>query len=239
MKNSNFYIIGIFLIILFFAFYLLFYRPYIDFSPAPNSAYGDKGICTDESFPAGSTKCGGTCCYKGDSCFKGEKCCPPGSDGEEVLGVFFCDKKCNKKTQVNCGNTCCDRKTEQCKTTGEDNIGFCLPFKEHKCTPGTTPCPANAGSWDKTSNCCGVNQECLDKSTTVDTFLGSYKVSIFVCSANSCKDGESLCEGRESFVDYKICCGKCASHPDGEPYCAPYVPIPIQTGGPIEPVRDI
>lgn len=186
--------------------------------------------------PNNGVICGEDCCLPGETCYPAGKniwgisypavCCPEGYVGENSFGLAWCRKKCDKKTEIECGETCCIKSKEQCKTQASGKHGVCLPLGEN-CPSGTYPCPNSDENWKNVKACCEVNQECVKEVITAPMPLGTTtEIEVWGCSVNEnkgCPEGSVLCKGKGRFEKYIICCKEgetCENNINGgQPYC--------------------
>jgi len=186
--------------------------------------------------PNNGIVCGEDCCLPEETCYPGGRniikgsyppvCCPSGSKGTNFFGLSYCKKECDKKTEIECGETCCKKGIEQCKNQALGKHGVCLPLG-NSCPAGTTPCP-NSAEWSGVYDCCKANQDCRQEKIKKNVAIGVGVTEIvWGCTVNETKgctdDAPILCKGKGIFKGYNICCKSdetCEYNINGgQPYC--------------------
>ncbi len=180
----------------------------------PNPPSGQKA-CTDSSFTtqdSGAYACGQGCCYSGQVCCGKSTCCDSATAScDSALGHDYCQEKCSK-TQITCGDTCCDPKTQECRKQLWGFLGYCVP--KGSCDAGTSACPKTAKSYSGVKVCCQPYEDCVQKS------------GAWGCNAkkDACPSGTDFCDSQgPNFKagDRSKCCatGTCQHDPTGYPKC--------------------
>jgi len=185
--------------------------------------------------PNNGIVCGEDCCLPEETCYSGGKsiitgiyppvCCPSGNKGTNFFGLSYCKEVCDKKTEIECGETCCKKEVEQCKKQAFGKHGVCLPSGD-SCPAGTTPCP-NSAQWSNVYDCCKANQDCRQKEIKRKLVKAEVTEIVWGCTVNETKgctdDAPILCKGTGTYEGYNICCKSdetCEHNINGgQPYC--------------------
>ncbi|MEK6875211.1 MAG: hypothetical protein AABX30_00850 [Nanoarchaeota archaeon] len=168
------------------------------------------------------------CCPSGRICCqakKGNACCPPqrnraGSPCGEWDGIAYCKDGDCKPEETKCAAKCCNVEMSCCHYPSAKN--FCQYSKnvkpsDDKCEPcGKLPvyCIKGDIKLRDPKLCCESGYNCKS--------VGGEEVC--VPSEEKCKEKDKVsCTGSgEKYRDMTVCCldkEKCATHPDGWPYC--------------------